>query len=192
MVTFGFTEGRSPHGPPLPEGAMPLSGLLCICLAPSFLKGRLFKLGYSTLFPWHLPRVPATPAGRRDKPAAAEVGCRMPRGRWSVPGTSGSMGVLALHNLTLLLLPDQRIPAHSFPLTASKELPKHMLSFPRCTVRGPQLTALLPVFPGSPSNLLEADFVPSFSLIFTLPSNSTSETQHTLKQTSNLPSFREA
>lgn len=81
VVTFGFTEGRSPHGPPLPEGAMPLSGLLCICLAPSFLKGRLSKPGYSTLFPWHLPRVPATPAGRRDKSAAAEVGCRMPRGR---------------------------------------------------------------------------------------------------------------
>lgn len=81
MVTFDFTEGRSPHGPPLPEGAMPLSGLLCTCLAPSFLKGRLSKPGYSTLFPWHLPWVPATPEGRRDKPAAAEVGCRMPRGQ---------------------------------------------------------------------------------------------------------------
>lgn len=67
-----------------------------------------------------------------------------------------------------------------------------MLYFLRCTVRGTQLTALLPVFPGNPSNLFEADFVPSFSLIVTLPSDSTSETQHTLKQTSNLPSSREA
>lgn len=120
LVTFDFTEGRSPQGPPLPEGAMPLSGLLCTCLTPSFLKGRLSKPGYSTCFCGTCRgcRPHLQEGGTSPQLPKSDVGC--PGDRWSVPGTSGSMGVLALHSLALLLLPGQRVPAHSFPLTTSK------------------------------------------------------------------------